>query len=187
MFGNLSQSLVARGITGGQNAGGGALAQSLGSLGAQEAGQQSQLLNQIQLEKGQGLQSALGMSLGEGMGLGQQGISALGIGQQAAQAKDQAQTAFWGSLVGGLSGLGGAALGNPANKICWVAIKLYGGCYTPEVRAIRYWLDHTWWMQPFTFFYRRTGYKWSLLLDQSPMLERLSRIVFDEFLKMANA
>lgn len=105
LYGNLSQSLAARGITGGQNAGAGALAQSFGSLGAQEAGQQSQLLNQIQLAKGQGLQNAIGMGLGEGqmyggqaLGLGSQGVSALGIGQAAGQAADQAQTGFWGSL-----------------------------------------------------------------------------------------
>lgn len=111
LYGNLSQTLAARGITGGQNAGAGALAQSFGSLGAMEAGQQSQLLNQIQLAKGQNLNTALGMSLGEAQGTGSLGVQALGQGVQAAQATDQAQTGFWGSLVGGLAGLGGAALG----------------------------------------------------------------------------
>lgn len=118
LYGNLSQTLAARGVTGGENAGGGALAASFGSLGAQEAGQQSQLLNQIQLAKGQNLMGAMGMGLGEGqmygnqaMGFGQQGVSSLGIGAQAANAADQAQTSFFGSLIGGLTGMGGAALG----------------------------------------------------------------------------
>jgi hypothetical protein len=116
--GQLGQQLAARGITGGNNAGAGAVASGFGQLGAMEAGQQSDLLNQIQLGKGQQLQSALSLGLGEGgmfgsqaTALGSQGVSALGIGQQAGQAADQASTAFWGSLVGGLAGLGGAALG----------------------------------------------------------------------------
>src|SRR6267154_767297 len=88
--GQLSQQLQARGITGGGMAGGGQIAQQFGSLGAMEAGQQSDLLNQIQLAKGQGLMQALGTGLGEaGMFGGQatafggQGVSALGVGQQA--------------------------------------------------------------------------------------------------------
>lgn len=116
--GQLSQQLQARGITGGGMAGGGDIARSFGSLGAMEAGQQSDLLNQIQLAKGQGLQSAIGLGLGEGgmfgsqaLGFGGQGVNALGIGQQAGQAADTAQTGFFGSLIGGLAGLGGSAMG----------------------------------------------------------------------------
>lgn len=114
LTGQLSSQLAARGITGGQNAGGGQIASQFGQLGALEAGQQSDLLNQIQLAKGQGLQNAIGLGLGEGqmfgsqaLGFGGQGVSALGIGQQAANAADQAQTGFFGSLIGGLAGLGG--------------------------------------------------------------------------------
>ncbi len=121
--GQLSQQLQARGITGGGMAGGGQIAQQFGSLGAMEAGQQSELLNQIQLAKGQGLNQALGTTLGEaGMFGGQatafggQAGQALGVGAQAGQAADQAQTGFWGSLVGGLAGLGGAGLTAWGNK-----------------------------------------------------------------------
>lgn len=112
--GQLGQALVARGITGGQNAGGGQIAQNYGQLGAMEAGQESGLLNQIQLAKGQGLMGALQTGLGEaGMfgsqaqGFGGQGVSALGSGVTAANNADQASTGFWGSLMGGLAGLGG--------------------------------------------------------------------------------
>lgn len=115
--GQLSQQLQARGITGGDMAGGGDIARSFGSLGAMEAGQQSDLLNQIQLQKGQGLMNALGVGLGEGqmfgqqaMGFGGQGVSALGSGVSAANNADQAQTGFFGSLIGGLAGLGGSAM-----------------------------------------------------------------------------
>lgn len=116
--GQLGQQLAARGITGGTNAGAGAVASGFGQLGALEAGQESSLLNQIQLAKGQGLQQALGTTLGEAgmfgqqaLGFGQQGVGALGIGQQAGQAADQASTGFWGSLFGGLAGLGSSAIG----------------------------------------------------------------------------
>ena len=116
--GQLAQQLQARGITGGGMAGGGQIAQGFGQLGAMEAGQQSELLNQIQMQKGNQLMGALGMGLGEGgmygsqaMGFGGQGVNALGIGQQAGQAADQASTGFWGSMLGALGGLGGAAIG----------------------------------------------------------------------------
>jgi hypothetical protein len=116
--GQLGQQLAARGVTGGQMAGGGALAQGYGQLGAMEAGQESNLLNQIQLQKGQGLQSALGTAAGIGgmygnqaLGFGSQAGQALGSGVQAAGNADQAQTGFWGSLFGGLAGVGGSALG----------------------------------------------------------------------------
>ena len=115
--GQLAQQLQARGITGGGMAGGGQIAQGFGQLGAMEAGQQSELLNQIQMQKGNQLMGALGMGLGEGgmygsqaMGFGGQGVNALGIGQQAAGQADQMQTGFWGSLMGGLAGLGGSAM-----------------------------------------------------------------------------
>lgn len=112
--GQIGQQLTARGLTGGQFAGGGGIAQQFGQLGAMEAGQQSELLNQIQLAKGQNLMGALQTGLGEAgmfgsqaLGFGGQGVNALGIGQQAGQAADQASTGFWGSLIGGLTGLGG--------------------------------------------------------------------------------
>ena len=115
--GQIGQQLAARGIVGGNNAGAGAVARSYGQLGAAEAGQQSDLLNQIQLAKGQGLMGAIQTGLGEaGMfgnqatQFGGQGVNALGIGQQAAGQADQAQTGFWGSVLGGLSGLGGSAI-----------------------------------------------------------------------------
>lgn len=115
--GQLSQQLTARGITGGGMAGGGDIARSFGSLGAMEAGQQSSLLNEIQLAKGQGLMQAIGTGLGEaGMfgsqatAFGGQGVNALGIGQQAAAQADQSSTGFWGSLVGGLAGLGSSSI-----------------------------------------------------------------------------
>ena len=123
--GQLSQQLAARGLTGGQyGAGGGAVAKGFGELGALQAGQQSELLNQLQLAKAQNLQGALGMELGLGgqlqnaaLGFGGQGVSSLGIGQQAAQAAGQEQTGFWGSLFGGLSGLAGKAAGNLAPSV----------------------------------------------------------------------
>lgn len=115
--GQIGQQLAARGIVGGTNAGAGAVARSYGQLGAAEAGQQSDLLNQIQLAKGQGLMGALQTGLGEaGMfgnqatQFGGQGVNALGIGQQAANAADQASTGFWGSVFGGLAGLGSSAI-----------------------------------------------------------------------------
>jgi hypothetical protein len=116
--GQLGQQLAAHGVTGGQMAGGGDIAKGYGSLFSTEAGQQSNLLNQIQLAKGQGLYQAMGEALGIGgmygnqaTSFGGQAVNALGVGQQAANAADQASTGFWGSLFGGLAGLGSAGIG----------------------------------------------------------------------------
>jgi hypothetical protein len=182
LYGSLSSTLAARGITGGDNAGAGALARSFGSLGAQEAGQQSQLLNQIQLEKGAGLQNALGMSLGEAANTGSLGVSALGSGVTAANNADQAQTGFWGSMIGGLAGLGGSAI----TKYCWVAAELYGGWFAPETVTIRAWLDRTFWMTPFAWLYSRIGPQWAELIRQKPTLRRTTKLLFDLFLRLAH-
>lgn len=116
-IGNINQALVARGITGGQMAGGGGIARAYGALEPNLAAQQAGLLNQIQTQKGQQLMQALGTGLGESqmfgsqaLGFGGQAGQALGAGVQAANNADQAQTGFWGSLTGGLLGLGGKAL-----------------------------------------------------------------------------
>lgn len=182
LYGNLSQSLAARGITGGQNAGGGQIAQQFGALGAQQAGQESQLLNNIQLQKGQQLQSALGMGLGEAQGTGSLGLQALGSGVTAANNVDQAQTGFWGSMIGGLAGLGGSAI----TKYCWVAAYLYGGWFAPETIAIRIWLNRTWWMAPFRWGYSRVGERWARAMTPDGMLERASKMLFDAFLELAS-
>lgn len=113
-IGQINNALVARGITGGGMAGGGAIGQGYGALEQGLLGQSATALNNIQLAKAQGLQNTMGTALGigqtygqQGVNLGGQGVSALGIGTQAAQAADQAQTGFWGSLIGGLAGMGG--------------------------------------------------------------------------------
>lgn len=192
LYGQLSSALAARGVTGGTNAGGGDIARQFGSLGATEAGQQSELLNQIQLAKGQGLQNAIGLGLGEGqmfgsqaLGFGGQGVNALGLGVTAANNADQAQTGFWGSLVGGLAGLGGAAMQKGAFT-CWVAAELYGGWMVPETIKIRSWLQNTPYMVLFTIMYARIGERWAARIRHDRVLRRLTKKLFDVFLRLAN-
>ncbi len=188
--GQLGQQLAARGITGGQMAGSGDIARNYGQLGAMEAGQQSDLLNQIQLSKGQQLQSALSLGLGEGgmfgsqaVSLGSQGVSALGSGVTAANNADQASTGFWGSLVGGLAGMGGSAI----TKYCWVAAELYGGWNVPETNAIRYWIFSTPWMFPFAVFYANFGEHWASTIRKRKVLHWATKKLFDWFLTHARS
>lgn len=103
LYGKLGQELTARGVTGGQMAGGGDIARQFGALGAQEAGTATQALEGVQTAKMQGLESALGMGGGFGMQYGNQGISANSTAQGAAKAADDASTGFWGSLFGALT------------------------------------------------------------------------------------
>jgi len=117
-IGSINQSLVARGLTGGNMAGGGGVGRDFASLQQGLLGNELQGLQNVQLAKGQGLMGALQTGLGEAgmfgsqaLGFGSQGIGALGQGVTAANAADQAQTGFWGSLIGGLAGLGSAGIG----------------------------------------------------------------------------
>lgn len=105
--GQINQNLVARGITGGSNAGSGDIARNFGQLGAMEAGLQQQSLSQIQLQKQQQLMQALGAKMGVANLFGsntnmfnQGASSALNSGVTAANNADQAQTSFMGSLLG---------------------------------------------------------------------------------------
>lgn len=185
LYGALSQSLNARGMTGGQNAGAGGVAANFGALGAAQAGQATQALEGVQLAKAQGLQNALGMGLGEAQSTGQLGTQALGSQVTAANNTDQAQTGFWGSMIGGLAGLGSSAMAKGAFT-CWVAAELYGGWFAPETISIRSWLYRTKYMSPFLFFYRLLGERWAELIRTRPLLRRSSKLLFDLFLRLAN-
>ena len=86
-IGSINQSLVARGLTGGQMAGGGGVGQNFQALQQGLLGQEMQGLQNVQLAKGQGLMGALQTGLGEAgmfgsqaMGAGQLGVGALGAG-----------------------------------------------------------------------------------------------------------
>ena len=110
LFGQINNQLVQRGITGGANAGSGDIARNFGALGAQEAGQQAQLLSQIPILGQQNLMQANQTALGIGSMYGQNvnsfntgASSAGGQATSAAQAADQSQTGFWGSLFGALT------------------------------------------------------------------------------------
>jgi hypothetical protein len=109
LYGNLSNQLVQRGITGGGMAGSGDIARNFGALGSQEAGQQAQLLSQIPLQKEQGLYNAFNTALGVGNQFGQNigtfGAGASSAGGSATSAANTAQqtgSGLFGSIFGGL-------------------------------------------------------------------------------------
>jgi hypothetical protein len=104
LYGNLSQQLTARGLTGGQfGAGGGGVAAGYGSLGAAEAGLAQQGEFNIAGLKQQGLESALGLGNQQMGTTASAGTTANTTAQQAGNAADQASTGFWGSLFGALT------------------------------------------------------------------------------------
>lgn len=116
--GMVNQNLVARGLTGGQNAGGGGVASQFGQLGAMQNALQANSMNSIQMAKGQGLMQALmgklgiASSYGQNIGTFNQGASsALQSGVTAANNVDQAGMGLWGSIIGGGLGLAGSMTG----------------------------------------------------------------------------
>lgn len=116
--GQLNNELVARGMTGGMNAGSGQMVNQLGQLNAFQDYLKSNALSNIQLEKQQQLMQALGAKMGvagmfgQNVGMFNQGAGgALNAGVQAAYNADQAQTSWMGPVFGALGAIGGAAAG----------------------------------------------------------------------------
>lgn len=109
--GNINEQLVARGITGGSMAGSGDVARNFAGLGAMEAGLQQQDLSNIQIQKQQQLMQALGIKSGLTGLFNQGGLGALQSGVNAAGNADQAQSSFWGPLLGAAGSLGSAGIG----------------------------------------------------------------------------
>lgn len=128
-IGNINQNLVARGLSGGQNAGGGGIGQDFGYMTAmlgqeQQAGAINTAETMSQANLGL-LQNDLGLKLGVanqfgGMagqyganvgGFNQGALGALGQGVQAARNVDEAQTSWMGPVFGAIGSLGGAAIG----------------------------------------------------------------------------
>jgi hypothetical protein len=197
LYGALNNQLVQRGITGGSNAGSGDIARGFGYIGSQEAGQQANLLSQIPLQKEQGLYQALNAGLGVGNaygnntalfnqgGLGALGAAnqALGVRQNAANAADQASTGFWGSLVGGLAGLGSAGIGK-----CWAARAVYGETdWRPVIIAEVWW--HKWTDTLRGRFllalYLMFGPNLAWMIKHSSLLKRIAKKLFDRALENA--
>jgi hypothetical protein len=119
MQGQINNSLVQRGITGGQmGAGSGDVARNYGQLGAMQAAMQQQGLGNIQLDKQNALMQDLalkmnvGQQYGQNTGLFNSGAQgALNSGVTAANNADQAATGLWGAAISGLTGLAGSAVG----------------------------------------------------------------------------
>jgi len=96
-------------------------------------------------------------------------------------------------MIGGAAGAASAAgVGGTAGTIldviaglCWVASELYGGWLAPETVAIRRWLLETWYMAPFVSLYRRYGKQWASFIHTHRTARKLTRKIFDVFLRMA--
>ena len=119
--GNVNQAMVARGMTGGENAGAGGVASGYGALQAAMSGNTLNALENVQLAKGQGLMQAMGLSAGLAGQFNQGANSALNSGVTAAHNVDQASTGLWGSLLGGALGLGSMFMpgGQVAKGLGW--------------------------------------------------------------------
>lgn len=145
---NTNQSLVARGLSGGQiGAGGGGVAGSFGLMNAMLGNQQQQGLSQIQLDKANQLQGLLGLKLGIGSQYGGNigtfnsgATGALNAGVTAANNADQAQTSWLGPTLGALTGLGGKITYGGSSGFgfgCWAAEACYGSWEDPRVKFVR--------------------------------------------------
>lgn len=84
----------------------------------------------------------------------------------------------------GVGGTAGTILDIVAS-LCWVASELYGGWFAPETVAIRGWLLRTWYMAPFVALYRRYGKQWAAFIRTHRAARKITRKVFDVFLRMA--
>ena len=183
----LNTNALSRGLAGGgTQPGGGGYLRGYGNLLSSEEQQKSQLLNNVVAGGQQNINAAEGGVL-TGAGINSNaGSSALGQATSAANNSTNATTGLVGSIVGGGLGVLGKVLNPIPGAPCWVAAELYGGWLAPETVSIRHWLLTTWWMQPFVAFYRLIGQEWALLIQSNMLARRLTKRLFDVFLRLSN-
>jgi hypothetical protein len=151
--GAINNSLVARGVTGGQQgAGGGAIGQNYGQLAAMMGALQQQGATNTALTMNAQKLGLLQNDLGLKMGIANQygsnfgnannaAIGSLNAGVTAANNADQAQTSWMGPVIGGLTGLAGRATYSSSGGFgfggCWIAKECYGSWSDIRVQFIR--------------------------------------------------
>ena len=182
------------------------LGQSGQGFGGLAAGPAANLGAQESSAMGQSYADAIAQALGLGMQGGNilQGQQALfnpvQYGALAAQGfgniLGQPRSNILGQLLGsGLSagltavamGAGGSSGGGGGGvpRCCWVATELYGD-HSREMLSIRRWLETSgFWMRPFVRFYRLVGPRWAEAIRMNRLLRRLTKMLFDCFLKQA--
>jgi hypothetical protein len=191
--GGINNALVARGISGGQTgAGSGDVARQFGELGSMQAALQQQGLSNIQLQKQSALLGDLGLKLGIGSQFGQNvgsfntgASNALNSGVTAANNADQAQTGFFGSLVGGLAGLGGQAI-STYGKGCWIARAVFGEeSMIAELIRFRLWqrAEKEWLFKVIMTVYMAVGRQVAWMVRRSPWLKARFKKIFMWFLR----
>ena len=143
---------------------------------ANDAQQQQQAL--------QGLNSMYGTNtnlLAKSLGVPPEYLSAY----NQAMDKPSATQSILQSLLGAGGQVGAAALGGGKSG-CWVAAELYGGWFAPETISIREWLGKTWWMRPFSLFYGKFGQRWAEWIRRNRSARRVTKRLFDEFVRQAH-
>jgi len=191
---------VARGITGGQNAGSGDIARNFGQLGAMQAALQQQgaigtaeTMNQQRLgllQNDLGLKLGIANQYGGNIGTFNSGASnALNSGVTAANNVDQAATSWMGPVFGALGGLGGSLISpggflNKGKPGCWIARAVYGeeSPFAEFVR-VRLWQHAAidWKFNILMRLYMKYGEFVAGIVRKSSILSRAFRYMFDKF------
>lgn len=189
----INNNLVARGLTGGTNAGGGGVAGNFGALTAALAAQQqqgatdtAQALNAQKLQLlGNSLNAKMGLASQYGQNVGTFGsgvTGALNAGVQAAGNADAAATSWMGPVFGAL---GGTSFGKGGFSICYVAAEVYGSWSDPRAQFVRSRLlekaqtDLT--FKGIVVVYAATGKLLASLVRHSSTVRRFATRVLDAF------
>lgn len=178
-----TQNLRTGAAGGGSLPGGGGYARNFGDLYSQEEQTKANLLNQITAGGQQNVAQAEGGILNAAGITSNTGSSALGGAVSAANEANKS-SGLLGTIIGGGLGVLGSYVGKPG---CWVAAELYGGWFSLETCSIRNWIWSTWWMKPFALFYMRFGQRWAEWIKRNASARRMTKKLFDMFLRYANA
>lgn len=179
-----TQNLRTGAAGGGSLPGGGGYARNFGDLYSQEEQTKANLLNQITAGGQQNVAQAEGGILNAAGITSNVGSSALGSATTAANEANKGSQLL-NTIVGGGLGVLGSYLGKPPAG-CWVAAELYGGWFSPETCAIRNWIWTTWWMKPFALLYMKFGQQWTEWIKRNASARRMTKRLFDWFLREAN-
>lgn len=159
-----------------------------GTVGAQTQITEADAARADKLKALQGMQGLYGEATGAGLGYTGQANNTLSTLNNSANQKNSFTDSFQSALGKSLGTFGfSAPIGSGTGSFgCWVAAELFGW-NSPEFFAIRNWIFSTDYMRPFAAFYLRFGERWADWIRDHTISRKITRTLFDAFLRKAVA
>lgn len=162
--------------------------QTSATVGAQNQITEADAARADKLKSLQGMAGLYGQATGAGLGYTDASNRTLSTLNDSANQKNAFNNAFQTAAGTSLGTFGFSTPmgGGTGSSGCWVAAELFGW-NSPEFFAIRNWIFSTDYMKPFAAFYLHFGERWADWIKSHKVSRKITRLLFDAFLKKAVA